>query len=180
MKSLVIVLALFIYTSEVFAQTYNFFQINYDNLLKEKEIINLSNLASNVEYIKLETNNQCLLGAYTRYFFVSDMILVYTGNHILKFSNTGKFLGKILSVGRGPGEIDDGAILSLIPESRLIAVQNFSRKELLYFNFDGQLVRKVNYEPNIGSIIVLYDLKYLIYNFETDFNTAVGPCWSIL
>lgn len=149
----------------------NFYTIKYENLLATKKITYLSQIATNVEYIKLETNEHCLLGNYTEYFFLDDMILVYTGSHILKFSLKGKFLGKILSVGRGPGEIDDGANVSLIPESRLISVQNFSRKELLYFDLNGKLVKKVIYEPNIGSIIVLHDLQYLIYNFETDFTT---------
>lgn len=171
MKNMFILFVLHICTSVVLAQPNKPLEIKYEDLLKQNKSINLSSIATNVAYVKLETNVQCLLGSHTEYFFTKDLILVYTGNHIIKFSYTGKFLGKILSAGRGPGEIDAGAIMSFIPDRALIADQNFSRKELLYFDFNGKLVKKVNYTPNIGCIMVLNDLKYLIYNFETDPTT---------
>jgi hypothetical protein len=38
-----------------------FFEINYEDILKNKKVVPLSQVATNVEYIKLETNKDCLI-----------------------------------------------------------------------------------------------------------------------
>ncbi len=68
--------------------------------------INLSEIAWNVEYIKLETKNDALLNRPSKVLFHNDnMIIMNRGNHeLLMFTKSGRFIRKIGSRGKGPGE----------------------------------------------------------------------------
>jgi hypothetical protein len=102
MKILTLLAFLFLFTfcaqKEKIGKIYsgNFFQINYETLLKQKETISLSQMASNVEYIKLETKDNCLLWeGLKKYLFTDNFIFISNKDHILKYSRDGKFIRKI-------------------------------------------------------------------------------------
>ena len=71
----------------------NIFEVNIENLLRNKQTFILSKIASNVEYIKLETNDECIIGN-GKYFFTDSLIFVNNRDHILKFSMTEDFFKK--------------------------------------------------------------------------------------
>ena len=68
MKTLILFVFLFLYSFNIQNDKVskvnpdNFFQIKYETLLKKKETISLSQIASNIEYIQLETKDDCLCG----------------------------------------------------------------------------------------------------------------------
>jgi len=141
-----------------------FFNIDFEEILDNKKQINLSHVASNVEYIKLETNDSCLIRPVVNYFFTDSLIFVQNYDHILKFDRKGKFLQKIGKAGRGPGEIDLIRIMSINPQKRLLAVQPNFKRELLFFNFDGEFVKTVKFPVHHDLIKVLANDQYLIYD----------------
>lgn len=151
--------------------TDKFFKISYEDLIKNKQTISLSQIASNVEYIKLETNKDCIIGSAARCFFTDSVIFIANGGPLLKFSYSGKFLGEILKIGRGPGEIDPVGIISLIPDKKLIVSQKSSQRKLLYFNYDGKYIKSVSYPTNVQSIHVMKDGNYLYYQIGSASNT---------
>jgi hypothetical protein len=120
-----------------------FFEIKYEDLLKQKNNIRLSQIASKVEYIQLETNENCLINSNAKYYFSDNFIFVSNRDHILKFSSDGMFLKKIGNPGRGPGEINSIRILSIIPEKRLIIIHDAVARKLRYYSFDGNLIKTV-------------------------------------
>ncbi len=64
----------------------NFFQIKYETLLKNKETISLSQIASNIEYIQLETKDECLLsgGVKIQIFIIRNLQLTRATNIYLQ------------------------------------------------------------------------------------------------
>lgn len=148
-----------------------FFEIRYEDLIKNKETISLSQIASNVEYIKLETNKDCILSSAEASFFTDSIIFIVNLGPILKFSYNGKFLGEILRIGRGPGEIDGGGGVSIIPDKRLIVSQKNSQRKLLYFSYDGKFIRSVSYPANVQRIHVMKDGRYIYYQSGSSSNT---------
>jgi len=143
-------------------QTQNkFSQIKYEELLKEKRTIGLSQLMTTVDYVKLETNSACMINRGAKYLFTDSLIFVSNRDHVLKFSRTGKFLKKIGSPGRGPGEIDRIAEMSLIPERRTVLTYYY--KKLSYFSFDGKFVKSVNTGPEFW-LKVMEDGRYIVYD----------------
>jgi|WetSurMetagenome_2_1015567.scaffolds.fasta_scaffold117115_1 hypothetical protein len=160
---LIIHLTLLTFVSNKVMAQKDFFIINFEKSLIDKKKINLSQLASNVEYIQLETNPDCLLNQKSRFFFVDSLIFVSNKDHILKFSINGKFLKKIGKPGRGPGEIGTIADLSIIPNKRQIIVQLLEKRSLLYFSFDGRFIKSINL-PYRGIVKTINDGKILVWD----------------
>lgn len=143
-----------------------FLEINCENILKNKKMMYLSQMASNVQYIRLETNPSCLLNSRnTKFFFVDSLIFVQNGNHVLKFSLDGKFIKRIANPGREPGEISNIMSMSVIPAKRLIVLHQGER--LLYFSFNGDLTKTVKI-PYHQEVKVLNDSRYLAYDPGTN------------
>ena len=140
-----------------------FFEINFEQALTNKQELRLSQMASDVEYIKLETGDDFMVRPVVRYFFTDSLIFVSNNYEILKFSRDGKFLKKIGAPGKGPGEIDLIRCASFLPEERLIAVHLNWKRELLFFSFDGELVKTEKFDGNIWNIKVLPGKKYIVY-----------------
>lgn len=68
--------------------------------------LKLSDLIDSCWLVPLETTKECTLGNYFWYVYISDdFILIDDRNGIYKFSADGKFIKKIMSVGRGPQEL---------------------------------------------------------------------------
>lgn len=149
--------------SSLNSNTDKFFDIKYEKLLENKQVVGLSQVASKVEYVKLETTNDCVIGQGAAYFFTDSLIFVSNRNHVLKFSHRGKFLQRIGEHGLGPEEIDVIVSMSLIPDKKLIVVQKDVPKKLLYFTFDGKFVKDVSI-PRFESLKVLSDERYIAYN----------------
>lgn len=138
-----------------------FFEIKYEELLKQKNNIKLSQIASKVEYIQLETNQNCLLNHNAKYYFTDNFIFVNNWDHILKFSSDGRFLKKIGNPGRGPGEINSIRILSIIPEKKLIIIHDAVQRKLIYYSFDGILIKTVNIPQGPIYVKVMKDGNYI-------------------
>jgi hypothetical protein len=171
MKTLIFFVFLILYSFEtqkenvIRTNSDKFFKISYETLLKKKETINLSQIATNVEYIRLETKDECLLwGGVKRYFFTDNFIFISNKDHILKFSRDGKFINKIGAPGRGPGEIDLIVTMTILPDKKLIIVQTNVGRKLLYFTFDGAFVKTVAFSTYVPYIKVLRDGKYLTHD----------------
>ena len=171
MKTLILIAILFLYSFDVQKEKVSkvnpddFFQIKYETLLKSKETIGLSQIAANVEYIKLETKDDCLLwGGLKRYLFTDTFIFVSNRDHILKYSRDGKFIRKIGAPGRGPGEIDLIVTMSIIPDQKLIIVETNVGRKLLYFTFDGDFIKTLEFKSFVPYIKVLRDGKYLTHD----------------
>jgi len=174
MKSLIIMIILLLSYTDIknLNDKDKFFEINYENILQNKLLVPLSQIASNVQYIKLETNPSCNLYARgTKFFFVDSLIFVQNVSHVLKFSINGKFLKKIGTPGRGPGEISLISSMSIIPNKSLLAIHDSNK--LLYFSFDGDLVKTVKIPLYNGvsyydEVKALDDSKYIAYNAGTN------------
>ena len=107
-----------------------------------------------------------MLRRKVNYCFTDSLIFVVNFDHILKFSYTGKFLDKIGKPGRGPNEINVIDIISIIPDKKLIVAHNIksnSESDLIYFSFNGDIVKTVP-SHNIGSVKVMNDGRYIVYN----------------
>jgi hypothetical protein len=103
-------------------------------------------------------------GGVKRYLFTDDFIFISNRDHILKFSRDGKFISKIGSPGRGPGEIDLVVNMSILPDKKLIIVQTNVGRKLLYFTFDGDFVKTVTFTSYVPYVKVLRDGKYLTHD----------------
>ncbi len=138
------------------------FEINYEDILKNSRIVPLSQVSSKVEYIKLETDNECIIRGIGQCFFADNLIFIANRDHILEFSREGKFLQKIGNPGRGPGEIDLIKSMTLLQDKKMIAVQLNAKKEMLYLSFNGEILKSVKI-PEAHYIKVMNDSRLIAY-----------------
>ena len=129
-----------------------FFVVDYASVLNNKTKVNLSQLTDNIEYITLETNENCLLHRMAKYFFTDDFIFVDNSTHILQFDRSGKFIKQIGTPGRGPGEIGLIRQLSVLDEQKQLLVQTNWAHKLYYFSYDGDFIKAAPYKGEIWKI----------------------------
>jgi hypothetical protein len=109
---------------------------------KEK-IVNLSEIASEVRYVPLETKKESLIdGGIISLFYVKEHIYVIDNISIIIFDSNGKHLSTVNRYGRGPQEYTDIINASVIPKNGNITI--FSSPGILteydiYGNFIAQI-----------------------------------------
>jgi hypothetical protein len=64
----------------------------------------LSSVAEKIEYVVLETNDECLIGSTKNIQVTADGYLIAYRDVIYHFGKNGEFLSKIDHIGKGPGE----------------------------------------------------------------------------
>lgn len=75
---------------------------DYDNILQ------IDSIFSDINAIKLETKNECLISSVNKVLFYNDKIYILNGQeNLFVFTNTGIFISEISNKGKGPGEFFD-------------------------------------------------------------------------
>lgn len=131
-----------------------------------KTSLNLDAIIDSVYYIKLETNPDCLIGSIDKILFFNDKILIIENlqrKSVLMFNDNGKFVKKIGTEGRGPGEYVTIRDVALDINNKSIVFLDDYGGKLLFYDLDGNFVthKKLYYYPTAFSI--LNDDSFLFY-----------------
>jgi len=166
-----------------------------DNLSPTVDKLRLSDIAESIDYIPLETRDDCLLGSINGMKFTDEYVFLMGVGDIFQFDHQGKFIRRLFRVGKGPGECyaRDFAIDAL--NSQIYVYDNFKPKYNIY-NFDGEFINSLddpNPDNNTGShfmvqnnqlvfevsdyaipqnFIMSYDigLRELVYKYENNYK----------
>jgi hypothetical protein len=128
--------------------------------------IKLSDIADSIVYIPLEYVKDNPVGYIGNYKYFSDNIFIHiygSEQKFLRFSGKGKFLNKIGTMGRGPGEFPGGSSFSASdnPE-RFYILCNFVPRRLLEFDFNGNYLSNVlTANPPVGSFEAISNERFL-------------------
>lgn len=111
---------------------------NYDN--------RLSTVATEVEFISLETNSNCLLtDGITGIELTDEYIFIAEIGKVSQFDRKGNFIRRIGQTGRGPQEYIGVSAMQIDKENRLIYILSGKlHGKLLVFNFDGKFIRNIH------------------------------------
>ncbi len=164
-------------------QIYNPDTLNIIDADNTKELIDLklSDLADSLELIPLETTEQCLLGNFTEYYVSEKYILAYSQDGVYKFSKNGKFIKKLVSLGRGPGEIHMGAGSSKFvvdgKKDLLYIYDQFKRHKFMVYDINSERfigpVKK--YFPGYGNFAIYKDSLIIcsLFSYNDSIDYAV-------
>lgn len=127
-------------------------EINIESSLRNFDILPLSNYASQIRYVPLETNENCLISNNIKNMYLEDgKIFVHDQEPYLKVfdANTGKYLHNIGSKGQGPGELPYLAHVDINASERkiLLSWSKITNK----FDFDGNFLERIIH-PNSDSL----------------------------
>lgn len=98
------------------------------------ELKNLSEIASDIQYIPLETTPKALMRFLMNLKATEDKYYFNTILELLCFDKNGKFLYKLDSQGRGPEEYTYLSDYDLLPEKNLVIVLASVSGKLLFYN----------------------------------------------
>ena len=135
-----------------------------------KEIM-LSELASDIRYVPLETTDDCLMNN-------EFYIMQYTGEDIITsgifhFDKNGKFLNKIGNKGQGPEEYLQGLFAFGDWKNKLLYVQNWTT--LTCYGFDGKFVKSIpTPQLNMGAA-GLFDENHILYSNDIYYADKANP-----
>lgn len=135
--------------SNSYIESFDLFPIKIDkrNSYSKKHLI-LQDV-SNIKYIKLETNDNCLIGRSSLWQEVlrdGDNIFI-SANKIFKFNTKGEYLNEIGKEGEGPDEFQNCIGVTIDKTNKLIIVSSLN-KCLYYYNYNGEFVKKINIEKS--------------------------------
>ena len=136
-----------------------------DNLL-------LSDIVEDVEYVQLETTDDCLIGAGFFCAFTEKDIYVlntnYKNEELFRFDRaTGKFIRKIGQIGQGPKDMmRPGAIYA---DNNNVYASSSATNKIYVYDKDGEFVRTIPTRRGWGERITILQNKYIIHNSGSDF-----------
>lgn len=139
---------------------------------KRKEVF-LSQLATKITYVPLETTTKFLIGEKNvhvkpcgEYIFVSEH-----GKPVGIFDRTGKFMRKIGTIGKGPGEYNFDFIFWPDEASKMVFIWNADAGTIMAFSFEGKHIMDIVPEFRPMSFAPLGNGQFLTWTFmqkETD------------
>ena len=114
----------------------------------------LSDIVKDVEYVKLETQDNILVGDIKQLKRTEKFVFIYSRNqrHVMMFDTSGKFIRKIGHVGQGPGEVTNINFFTV--SDNLVFIYPFSRNGSLtvYDMRDNIFVKEIPLKwPNFYS-----------------------------
>jgi hypothetical protein len=113
--------------------------VDVESGLKNVGSVAMSSLGKRISYIPLETDSVCLLQRISNLALTDSFIFVGDGTRLLKFSDDGKFLSKIGSEGRGPGQYINLSAIQADQKTRELYV--LALRQMLVYDFNGNLKR---------------------------------------
>lgn len=105
----------------------------------------LSDLVQSVEYIPLETNENCLVGAISFFSVTDNYIAVYCHKttQVYLFTYQGRFVAKIGREGEGPGEYLKYSMQNIFLDEKnnQIFIHASYPSRLMYYNLKGEYIK---------------------------------------
>lgn len=111
------------------------FQVSFENC-KTSIDLNLCDLVENCNLIQLETTNESLVGNSFRIILSNDYIIVLDRSGILKFTNEGKFISKIINIGKGPQEISPSINYFFYEKNNLLFIEDVLQNKDILLIYD--------------------------------------------
>lgn len=133
-------------------------------------------LITNFEFIKLETNDQNMIGRISQVLFVDSSIIVIDSENaqsINVFDSNGKFKNKIGRIGNGPEEFAEISNVIIVPEKNLICVLDRPQKKILYFDLDGCFIYYER-QPFMLDYFEYIDTEHKAFNAIAMYDYAYG------
>lgn len=147
------------------------------------EKIKLSDIIDTIEYIPLETNENCLIGRIDKVIGMGDTVAVLDdriGRALYLFGRDGRFIRKIGQQGEGPQEYIHLFDMTYDRATDRIFLLDLGGNKILVFNSDNGFIKSIDIEDTYANgIEYLGEEKMALYlnygrkNFEKDGRTPL-------
>lgn len=126
--------------------------------------LKLSDIARDIELVKLETTDDCYLGQ-SRVLHVGEKYIVTSDDlsgkdQILVFKRNGEFVHCIDYIGKGPGEFQNCWNFAVDPDETQIVVGDSWSKKLIAYSMEGKFLSEERLD-NFKHFVIIDNLKFL-------------------
>ncbi|MDR1700135.1 MAG: 6-bladed beta-propeller [Lachnoclostridium sp.] len=120
---------------------------------------------SDYEVIRLETNDDCVIGGVTRLYFRQDMMFIFDeeSKSVLCFNDDGTFNHRIGSRGRAANEYLD--VWDVFVSDDTVFVYDNETYKILCYDFSGKFLRKIDVSGFPVNNILVKDNKIYLSNY---------------
>jgi hypothetical protein len=145
--------------------------------LPEMAGVYFDSIVTKVNYIRLETNDDCLIGQIYDIKKDSDILFIrdFATKKILLFSTEGKYIRTISHLGNGPGEYLNFSDFQLDTVNKRIYIMDGDSGDLLCYSYDDKYLfttslsgRYSNHFSFLNDSIVAIDAGYRVYEDSPD------------
>jgi hypothetical protein len=108
---------------------------------REAAILPIDTFLKKIDYIKLETSDENLIGRISQILFTDSLIIVAdrdVAKAVYVFDRQGKFKYQLGRRGNGPGEYVEASHITLVPGKEQIVIQDCPQDRILYYNYAGK------------------------------------------
>lgn len=116
--------------------------INLEEIISKEQIIPLSRFAYDIEYVPLETKDECLISEIGKLYITDEYILIRSDNNLFLFQrNSGKFIRKIGVIGKGPEEYSNPIDNFFNPyNNKIYTYGSYLRTIVKVFSLEGKYI----------------------------------------
>lgn len=144
-------------------ENYNEIKINPER----NKTLKLSSFANDIEYLKLETTDQCLISRIDKYDKHKNLIFLFDSESraLFVFDKAGKFKYKISKKGKGPGELVFMTTFFIDKHSDRIEIWDQGKQAIIVYDINGRYIDEVKLENlNIVNFEKTPSGDYFVYN----------------
>jgi hypothetical protein len=150
----------------------DFITIDFSKALANSSDIQLSDIATNVEYIPLESHPDYLLGRIDDAIIAGDFIFIKDNrNPILQFRLDGSFVRTIGKLGRGPGEYFHARCFSINEDKAQLYIHS-GNQEIVIYDFAGKYMGANKLESSETNKIVWSRDSLFLHYTEGGFDIS--------
>ena len=133
--------------------------------IKDQRKIMTDSIIEKIDYVKLGETGDVLIGQVTDLLITPDHIIVedrWKAKAVFIFDRAGNSQAVINRFGRGPQEYQDVSTIFLTPDQQTIGIVDNSMKKLLYFDLQGNFIKKRDLPFSCNRIEYLNDKTMLL------------------
>ena len=133
--------------------------------IKDQRKSSVDSIVEKIDYVKLSKTGDVLIGQVTDLLFTPDHIIVGDARQakaVFIFDRAGNSQAVISRLGRGPQEYQDVSTIFLTPDQQTIGIVDNSMKKLLYFDLQGNFIKKQDLPFSCNGIEYLDDKTMML------------------
>lgn len=150
--------------------TDNVYRVDVASCIDHKSEMKISEIACEIEYIALETKANNLIREIQKVQFTENFIFAADENGLYQFSDRGKFIRQIGSLGLGPGEHSAIMNFAVNEKANIVIVQGTS--SIAEYDLEGNYVKNIRRFP--GQKFEFIDKDRIVFYKANNINSPVN------
>jgi hypothetical protein len=148
----------------------NVYRVDIESSIEHKSELKISDISSEIVYIPLETTEDNLIRKILKVYCSEKNIYVGDANGLYQFTDSGKFIRQIGSLGRGPGEHSSLMDFTVNEKGNTVIIQGeFS---IVAYDLEGNYVENLNKLP--GSKFIFFNPDKIAFYKPNDIESPVN------